>query len=688
MHRRHRETKLKGKAVANAPNVAPPETGCKSIGATSISKRIIADRKGKAIVDPNNVATTKTRLTTTDATANVDLRLLSKRTRSKQYNAPTVAEVAALIINDFGDGEPIKDIVVCKKDIPPKRISELHPSYMALQYHLLFPYGEDSYHEKILYHTNKGKRKTTKDYVTMKEYYAYVIQYRKDQGDTNDTGLGKRIVLPISFTSGLRCKATTDIDDIISAELPSLTDDPAGYKAVSDYMLHEPCGKDNKAATCNVEGKCSKHFLKPFYAETVIDEDGYPIYRRRDDKVSIKKGPDRATIVIHENVQQGQGMTEKKVTVDDEIKNYLNCRYLAPFQAVWRIFSFDIYHSYPRKKKSRGRENKDSTPSARERYFLRMLLNVVRGPQKFEHLQMVNGRICATFKEACFAYGLLNDDKEWTRAIQEASLWALGPQLRDLFVTILLFCDLTTEQIQNYCLMEIQDLEARAFDMNQSMIQHQQLYPQLNPEQRLIYEEVVDSVHNKKGQFHFVYGPGGIGKTFLYKIIISRLRSEVKIVLAVASSGLLTADKWNKIFGGMTVLLGGDFKQILPVIPKGKRADIVKACTNRSELWKHCKRQIDDAYLRERAILMPRNDDDDAINAYMFDKLAGKNPYRLTRGGYSRNTHDHLSVNTIKMALCLEKTAILSKAMLCNDNQQKPRTVTQLCWALSSQPRV
>ncbi|GKC08803.1 ATP-dependent DNA helicase PIF1-like protein [Tanacetum coccineum] len=55
--------------------------------------------------------------------------------------------------------------------------------------------------------------------------------------------------------------------------------------------------------------------------------------------------------------------------------------------------------------------------------------------------------------------------------------------------------------------------EARAFDMNKSRIQHQELYPQLNPEQRLIYEEVVDSVHNRKGQFHFVYGPGGTGKT-------------------------------------------------------------------------------------------------------------------------------------------------------------------------------
>nr|GFB73012.1 helicase [Tanacetum cinerariifolium] len=82
-----------------------------------------------------------------------------------------------------------------------------------------------------------------------------------------------------------RCKAATEIDYIISAELPSPTADPTGYKAVSNYMLHGPCGKGNRAATCNVEGKCSKHFPKPSYAETVIDQEGYPIYRKRDDKV-------------------------------------------------------------------------------------------------------------------------------------------------------------------------------------------------------------------------------------------------------------------------------------------------------------------------------------------------------------------------------------------------------------------
>ena len=39
-------------------------------------------------------------------------------------------------------------------------------------------------------------------------------------------------------------------------------------------------------------------------------------------------------------------------------------------------------------------------------------------------------------------------------------------------------------------------------------------------------------------------------------------------------------------FGGMTVVLGGDFRQILPVITKGKREHIVNASIKRSYLWK------------------------------------------------------------------------------------------------------
>ncbi|GJS42019.1 ATP-dependent DNA helicase PIF1-like protein [Tanacetum coccineum] len=174
----------------------------------------------------------------------------------KLTNIDTQAsEVATLITNDFGDGLPSRDIVVDSKDGGLKRISELHLSYMALQYPLLFPYGEDGFHENIPYHTNRGTRKTKRGYISMKEYYAYIIQLPKCQGntllrggrlyqqylvdayttveeqrlqwtrnnqdtlrvdiyhnlndaftrgDTNAEGLGKRINFPRTFTGGLR----------------------------------------------------------------------------------------------------------------------------------------------------------------------------------------------------------------------------------------------------------------------------------------------------------------------------------------------------------------------------------------------------------------------------------------------------------------------------------------------------
>jgi ATP-dependent DNA helicase PIF1 len=45
----------------------------------------------------------------------------------------------------------------------------------------------------------------------------------------------------------------------------------------------------------------------------------------------------------------------------------------------------------------------------------------------------------------------------------------------------------------------------------------------------------------------------------------------------------------TQTFGGKTIVFGGDFRQILPVIPKGTRQDIVLATINSSYLWQHCK---------------------------------------------------------------------------------------------------
>ncbi|XP_031108664.1 uncharacterized protein LOC116013152 [Ipomoea triloba] len=48
----------------------------------------------------------------------------------------------------------------------------------------------------------------------------------------------------------------------------------------------------------------------------------------------------------------------------------------------------------------------------------------------------------------------------------------------------------------------------------------------------------------------------------------------------------------NRTFGGKTVVLGGDFRQILLVIPRGSRQDIVSASINTSYLWDSCQESL------------------------------------------------------------------------------------------------
>jgi ATP-dependent DNA helicase PIF1 len=54
---------------------------------------------------------------------------------------------------------------------------------------------------------------------------------------------------------------------------------------------------------------------------------------------------------------------------------------------------------------------------------------------------------------------------------------------------------------------------------------------------------------------------------------------------------LKTVDERNKDipFGGKVVVLGGDFRQILPVMPKATRPEIVYGTVNSSNLWRYCE---------------------------------------------------------------------------------------------------
>ncbi|XP_074300017.1 uncharacterized protein LOC141631214 [Silene latifolia] len=112
----------------------------------------------------------------------VSIRLISRRdTDGRTYNCPTASEVATLIEGDLGPNMDKRDIIVQKSCGRLQRISELHPSYMAPQYPLLFPFGEDGYRLRILHGEESlgiSQSENPRDKLTLREWFAFRIQDR------------------------------------------------------------------------------------------------------------------------------------------------------------------------------------------------------------------------------------------------------------------------------------------------------------------------------------------------------------------------------------------------------------------------------------------------------------------------------------------------------------------------------
>ncbi|KAM0067595.1 putative DNA helicase [Helianthus debilis subsp. tardiflorus] len=242
------------------------------------------------------------------------------------------------------------------------------------------------------------------------------------------------------------------------------------------------------------------------------------------------------------------------------------------------------------------------SPALGEAYFLRILLNKVKGPKCFEDIRTANGQTLPTFKDACYALGLLDDDMEYIEAIKEASITGCGYYLRALFGTMLLSntlsrpdfvwektweflsdgilharqkkehmpgLSLTEDQIKNLTLGEIEKYllhnnstlkrftcmpypsddsiasannrlinEELSYDRTNLGNEFQPLFNSLTDEQRCVFDEIIKALNGNKGGVFFVYGYGGTGKTFLWKTLSVALRSKGEIVLNVASSGI------------------------------------------------------------------------------------------------------------------------------------------------------
>jgi len=76
-------------------------------------------------------------------------------------------------------------------------------------------------------------------------------------------------------------------------------------------------------------------------------------------------------------------------------------------------------------------------PGSGEKFYLRTLLNYVKGPTSYDDIYTVDNHKYDSFKDVCFALGLLDDDKEFIDCINQAAQWGTASFLRILFVALL-----------------------------------------------------------------------------------------------------------------------------------------------------------------------------------------------------------------------------------------------------------
>ncbi|KAL7084236.1 hypothetical protein ACP275_14G212700 [Erythranthe tilingii] len=243
-------------------------------------------------------------------------------------------------------------------------------------------------------------------------------------------------------------------------------------------------------------------------------------------------------------------------------------------------------------------------PESGELYYLRILLNIIKGSSSYTELRTINNMVYPTFRDACYAIGMLDDDKEYIDGIEEASQWGFAKFLRNMFTTLLLSnqmarpenvwdktwhflsddilrmqrtllqredLQLDEDDLKNFALVEIENklqssnkslddfptmpfpnmsllpqiqnrliYDELNYDRSALVAEHLELLSSLNDEQRVIYDKIIARVNENCGGLFFVHGYGGTGKTYIWRTLSAALRSKGEIVLTVASSGIVS----------------------------------------------------------------------------------------------------------------------------------------------------
>ncbi|XP_076898142.1 uncharacterized protein LOC143551635 [Bidens hawaiensis] len=566
----------------------------------------------------------------------MDLKLRIIGTRqydARTYNLPSASEVVALIVGDISDAVDNRDIIVTKKCGTLKCISELHPSYVPLQYPLFYPFGEDGYQVNILHKNVTSSSTAKRKKVTMREFFAYRIQDRPNKFSV--TLNGRRLfqqMLVDEYTMieaqrlhyirakqhDLRCDTYESLRGIQSTGNTDLSTVEV-KRFLKDTTLKS---KDRPDILCRlfklkldsmIKELKEKSLFGKVQAEKRVPQAHICMFMHAESKIH---NPQLIDNFISAEIPNKNKNTNPKCT----------CMICLACEATWRIFAFDVHYRLPSvmrltfhlpgehqviygadddiedvlNKTTNAYSLFTSWFECNKKYESASHLTYSEFPTKFTFEQLME--LFVILLERHDTRGLLDDDKEYIEAIQEASYTSTGYYLRHLFATMLITYSLSRpyfvsestwqllldgilykqqndqnnsesslneEQLKNLALLEIEIflvsnnstlrkykempfpdkdsisratnplmVEELSYDTETMSNEFNHLFNSLTDEQQVVFNEIMNSLVAKRGGVFFVYGYGGTGKTYLWKTLSASIRSKREVVLNVAYSGI------------------------------------------------------------------------------------------------------------------------------------------------------
>ena len=99
------------------------------------------------------------------------------------------------------------------------------------------------------------------------------------------------------------------------------------------------------------------------------------------------------------------------------------CRFLYKESPEYYVWNEDKKYWSQRKQRNAIGRLVAASPVEGERYYLRLLLNHVKGATSYQSLQTINGIKFDTFRKATEQYGLLESDNNMNQCLEETSLF-------------------------------------------------------------------------------------------------------------------------------------------------------------------------------------------------------------------------------------------------------------------------